>query len=124
MASMSTQTIVRDGLLHIETVKDLPQIIRDLEFDSNLAKQLTGIEIKDDVAGFSNTDANGQFQQIAPEVYEQFGLQVTKIIQEIQHHSVLKKFTWGGIAPKGTRPFEFWEALCTASATLNELTIW
>lgn len=55
MASISTQTVIWDGVLQIETLNDLPQIVRDLESDSNLAKQFTSIEIKDKAADFSYT---------------------------------------------------------------------
>lgn len=123
MDTYSKRNPFQREVLRVESLRDLSDIIRDIKSNSSLAAQITAIEVKEKEVDASELDAHGDPPVIDPEVYEQFGIQMSKIVHEIQRHSVLEGFTWIGVDNKNMRPAVFWDTLCKTSATLKSLNI-
>jgi hypothetical protein len=121
MEPSSRHSAFRGTVLRIESFRDLPEVLTAIESGSSLASQITAIEVMERELDESELDRYPQV--IAPEGFEQFGTDISKIIQDIQQYSVLEKFTWVGVDDKNTRPAAFWEALCKSSTTLKSLNI-
>ncbi len=105
-------------LLWIDDLRDLPQILRALESDSGLAKNITAIKIIEKKSK-RVLYHHGWCDRTR---YEQSDIEMSKIIQEIQKEGAIESFTWGGdIACNNLRPLEFWESLWKATTTLKSL---
>lgn len=119
----SKQSPFQGELLQIDSLRTLSDIVRDIESDPSLAKRITTIEVKEKEVDASELDADGDPPKIASEAYEKFGIQISKIIQDVQQHSVLESFTWTNVDDKNTRPAVFWETLCKTSGKMKSLNL-
>ena len=122
MAS-SGQSPFQGERLQIDDLKSLSDIIRSLGSDSSLAKQITMIEIDEKEVDESELDPEGDPPEIDPKTYEQFGMNLSKIIQEVQQQGGIESFKWTGVDQKNVRPDVFWESLWKTNATLKTLNI-
>jgi hypothetical protein len=123
MNSIPKQNPFQGTLLKIGNLEGLSDIFRILDSDFSLAKQITAIEIDEKEVRELELDAEGDPPSTPPEVFENYGIETSKIIEKVQECSGLGTFKWTGVAEKNTRPAVFWESLWKSASTLKTLDI-
>lgn len=109
--------------LRINDLQSLSEIVLKLKSDSSIARQITTIEVEEKEDDESELNADGDSPVIPPEEYEKFGIEMSKVIDEIQQNGGLETFRWTGVNQKNTRPDAFWLSLWRTATTLNNLNI-
>jgi hypothetical protein len=123
MESISNQSPLQGARLKIEYLKNLSGIIHSLESGPSFTPQIKVIEVDENEVDESESDAAVDPPERGSEIYEKFGIEMSKIIQEIQHHGGLEAFKWIGVDEENTRPAVFWESLWKTASTLENLNI-
>jgi hypothetical protein len=123
MRSIPQQSPFQGSWILIDDLRNLSDIAHSLDVDPSLAKQVTAIEVHEKEVDESELDLEGDPAEIAPEVYEKFGTDMSKVIHEVQKHGHLETFKWIGVDQKNARPDVFWESVWKTSSTLKKLSI-
>lgn len=109
----------------MDDLKSLSEIVLKLESDASIVKQITTIEVNEKEPDETELDAGGDPPIILPEVYEKFGIDMSRIIDQIHQNGGLETFRWNIVDQdqENTRPGVFWQSLWKAATTLKNLNL-